>query len=126
MTFDKATILDLMHNFNSISTLFKDTGGVHTCGLADSTSILKVADDIGRHNALDKIIGWSIMNHLTLSNKILLTTGRISSDIISKMIRASIPLIVSRSAPTSYALEMANDYSIQIIGFARGQRMNVY
>ncbi len=126
MPYNKATLLALMHDFNSTSTLFKDTGGVHTCGLADSSTILIVEDDIGRHNALDKIIGWSLMNQITMSDKLLLTTGRISSDIISKMIRASIPLIVSRSAPTSHALELAKKYKIQIIGFARGQRMNIY
>ena len=84
------------------------------------------ADDIGRHNALDKVIGWCFQNGVITGNKTVLTTGRSSSEMVLKSVRAGIPVIVSHSAPTSLAVELAEKLGATLVGFARGRRMNVY
>jgi len=123
---DKAEIIKICHMFNKMSELFLTTGGVHSCALAQNDHILIMEEDIGRHNALDKIIGRALINHVDVSNKILLTSGRVSSEIMHKLIKSKIPVIVSRSAPTDKAVALAKKYGIILIGFARGTRMNVY
>jgi len=125
-TFANVDILKLMNDFNSRSELFKQTGGVHSCCIGSANSILLFSEDIGRHNALDKIIGKALMNNLDLKDKLVMTTGRISSDIVVKVAKAGIPIIVSHSAPTSLALSIAKAANITLIGFARGNRMNIY
>jgi len=119
-------ILKLMNEFNNKSELFKQTGGVHSCCICSADSILVFSEDIGRHNALDKVVGKALMNNIGLKNKLVMTTGRISSDIVVKVAKAGIPIIVSHSAPTSLALSIAKAANITIIGFARGSRMNIY
>ena len=119
-------ILKLMGEFNSKSDLFKQTGGVHSCCICSDNNILLFSEDIGRHNALDKVVGKALINNVDLKDKLIMTTGRISSDIVVKAAKASIPIIVSHSAPTSLALSIAKAANITIIGFARGIRMNIY
>lgn len=119
-------ILSIMRDFNNKSQLFKETGGAHSCSICNSTGIIYFSEDIGRHNALDKVIGKSIMDGLDLNNKILMTTGRISSDIAVKASKIGIPIIVSHSAPTDMALDIAKSCNMTMIGFARGNRMNIY
>ncbi len=119
-------VLKLMKEFNSKSDLFKHTGGVHSCSLCSENSILLFSEDIGRHNALDKIVGKALLNNIDLSDKLVMTTGRISSDIVVKVAKAGIPIIVSHSAPTALAISIAKAANITIIGFARGSRMNIY
>ncbi|MGK0466430.1 formate dehydrogenase accessory sulfurtransferase FdhD [Clostridium sp.] len=119
-------ILKLMGEFNNKSELFKQTGGVHSCCICSEKSILLFSEDIGRHNALDKVIGKAIMRTIDLRDKIVMTTGRISSDIVVKVAKAGIQIIVSHSAPTALALSIAKSANITIIGFARGSRMNIY
>jgi len=119
-------ILKLMGEFNSKSELFKQTGGVHSCCICSDDSILLFSEDIGRHNALDKVVGKALMNDIDLKDKLVMTTGRISSDIVVKVAKAGIPIIVSHSAPTSLALSIAKAANITLIGFARGSRMNIY
>lgn len=123
---DYEHINELMHLFNKMSDLFRETGGVHSCALADDKSIIYMEEDVGRHNAVDKVIGHALMNYVGLEDKILLTSGRISTEIIIKIIRSRIPVIVSRSAPTHQAIDLAKKYGIRLIGFARGNRMNIY
>jgi FdhD protein len=124
--FSYRAILKLMKEFNSKSELFRDTGGVHSCSICDSEGILLFSEDIGRHNALDKVIGKALMNKVNLQDKLIMTTGRISSDIIIKAMKAGIPTIVSHSAPTELAIEIAQSANLTVIGFARGLRMNIY
>jgi len=119
-------ILNLMSEFNSKSDLFKQTGGVHSCCICSNNNILLFSEDIGRHNALDKVVGKALINNVDLKDKLIMTTGRISSDIVVKASKAGIPIIVSHSAPTSMALSIAKAANITIIGFARGSRMNIY
>ncbi len=119
-------ISEFMKEFQSRSVTFRKTGGVHACALCDENKILCYAEDIGRHNALDKIIGECFLKGLSLQNSVLLTTGRVSSEILIKLLKAKVPVIVSRSAPTSLATELAQKMGITLIGFARGTRMNIY
>jgi FdhD protein len=119
-------IVNLMKIFNHKSDLFINTGGVHSCGLCDRKEILYFEEDIGRHNALDKILGRALLEKLDLSDKIIITSGRISSEMLIKAAKRGIPAIVSRSAPTSLAVDIAGELNILLIGFARGQKMNIY
>jgi len=124
--FSAQLILELMKDFNNKSEIFKETGGVHSCALCSNKGIVAFSEDIGRHNALDKVIGKALMNGLEFKDKFIMTSGRISSDIIMKTYKAGIPMIVSHSAPTDLALNIAGEANMTIIGFARGNRMNIY
>lgn len=123
---DIRKITDLIRKFNKESKLFLKTGGVHSCALSDSENIIIFEEDIGRHNALDKIIGKVFMENIDVSDKMILTSGRISSEVLIKMAKVGIPIIVSRSAPTNLTLEIAKDLNITVIGFVRGDKMNIY
>jgi len=116
----------LLKEFRSISDLFQKTGGVHSAALADKNKLILFAEDIGRHNAVDKLIGRSFLDDMPVEDKILLSSGRISGEIMTKVIRNRIPILVSRTAPTCMSLTYAEDYGITLIGFARGKRMNIY
>ncbi|AOY74788.1 formate dehydrogenase accessory sulfurtransferase FdhD [Clostridium formicaceticum] len=119
-------ILSLSRQFNEASDLFKETGGVHACGLCSRDEILLFHEDVGRHNALDKIIGEAFLKNMDLEDKILITTGRISSEMIIKTSKRKIPVIISRSAPTDLSINIAKSLNIVLIGFARGRRLNIY
>jgi len=106
--------------------LFTATGGAHGAALSDGSAVLAFFEDVGRHNTLDKLAGWCLMNKVTGSDKMLLFSGRVSSEILVKTARLGVPLIVSRSAPTDLALELAEQLNVTVVGFARNQRMNVY
>ncbi len=120
------TILKLMGEFQKKSVVFKETGGVHSAALCEGNRMIAFAEDIGRHNAVDKIIGEAVLMGQDTNDKFLLLSGRISSEILIKAVRLKVPLIVSRSAPTNLAIKLAKELNISLVGFARGQRMNVY
>lgn len=119
-------IAKLMREFELRSSVFRATGGTHSAALADKEKILLFKEDIGRHNAVDKVIGESLIKKMPLQDKLLVLSGRVSSDILLKAWRTKISLVVSRSAPTSLAVELAQRLGITVIGFARGKRMNIY
>lgn len=123
---NRNNIIETMIAFNEQSMLFKETGGVHSCALGYKKKIIRFEEDIGRHNAMDKIIGWSILNDINFKDKYILTSGRVSSEIIIKVAKCSIPVIISRSAPTSLSIQIAEKLNIMIIGFVRGRKMNIY
>jgi len=116
----------LLKKFRSVSDLFQKTGGIHSAALADGNEIILFAEDIGRHNAVDKLIGRAFLDNIPLDDKILLSSGRISGEIMTKVIRNKIPILVSRTAPTCMSLTYAEDHGITLIGFARVNRMNIY
>lgn len=119
-------ILGLMDEFQKKSVIFKETGGVHSAALCEKNKIIAFAEDIGRHNAVDKIIGEVILKGEDTKDKFLLLSGRISSEILIKAARLKVPLIVSRSAPTNMAVKLAKQLNISLVGFARGNRYNLY
>lgn len=112
----------LEHN----SPLFKDTGGIHNGGVGRAGEVRYVCYDIGRHNVLDKILGRAHLQNLDLSDHILFFSGRVSSEILLKVAKMKIPVLVARSAPTDLAINLAEDLNITLVGFARGDRLNIY
>jgi len=119
-------IHNLLREFRSISELFQQTGGVHSAALADRARIHLFAEDIGRHNAVDKLIGKAFLANIPVADKILFSSGRISGEIMTKVIRNRIPVMISRTAPTCMSITYAEDHGVTLIGFARGNRMNIY
>jgi len=119
-------ILSLVGEFQGQSFEFKKTGSVHSACLSDGEKILISKEDIGRHNAIDKIIGEALMKGLDMKEMVLITSGRVSTEIVYKALRARIPVIVSRSAPTFQAVKICREKNVTLIGFARGKRMNLY
>ncbi len=114
---------------NSLETnspLFKETGGTHNGGVGCGREVLFSCYDLGRHNVLDKIFGRALMQGLDLSNHVLFFSGRVSSEILLKVAKMNVPILVSRAAPTDMAITLAEELNITVIGFARGDRMNIY
>lgn len=126
-TINAGDIIALMQQFQTGSELFKETGSVHSAALSDGKTLLHLTEDIGRHNCIDKIVGLQLERKLIpLSEQIVISTGRISSEIIIKAIRGKIPILISSSAPNNLSIGLAKKYNITLIGFARGKRFNVY
>lgn len=126
ITLASLEVQNLMHEFEKRSVLFHKTGGVHAAALANKEEILIYSEDIGRHNAVDKIFGKCLLDEISSGDKILLLSGRISSDILAQASKSKVSIIVSRSAPTSLAVKNAQKLGITLVGFARGSKMNIY
>jgi FdhD protein len=108
--------------------LFGSTGGLHAAALFTAAGdVVCVREDVGRHNAVDKVVGWSLMEErLPASESILLVSGRASFEIVQKAVAAGIPIVCAVSAPSSLAVDVARDFGLTLIGFLRGDRFNVY
>lgn len=119
-------IMDMVEKLFESQELYRDTGGVHTSALSDGEKVVLAADDIGRHNTLDKIAGLCLMQNIFPENRILITTGRISSEMLQKAAQLNAPILISRTSPSSLSIEMAQRYGITLIGYARKHRFNVY
>lgn len=126
VTASPTDVFALMNEFQQRCTVFKATGGVHAAALCDKSGILVFHEDIGRHNAIDKVLGQCLLENIATEDRMLLTTGRVSSEVVMKTARRNIPLLVSKSPPTNLAVTLAKDLGITLIGFVRGQRMNIY
>ena len=126
LNIEPEVILNLMAEFQKKSVVFRETGGVHSAALCQGDKIMAFAEDIGRHNAVDKIIGEVFLKGEETKDKFLLLSGRVSSEILIKAARLGVPLIVSRSAPTNMAIKLAKQLNITLAGFARGERLNLY
>jgi FdhD protein len=124
--FKAEMVRNIFGDFQKKSEGYRTTGGVHSAALTDGVHILAFAEDIGRHNAVDKIIGYCLLENIPFEGKMMLASGRLSSEIVSKCARCRIPVIVSRAAPTSLAVKIAASANLTLIGFVRGNRMNVY
>jgi len=119
-------LITLFNKFNTKAEIFFKTGGTHSAALSDGNEINYFTEDIGRHNAIDKVVGMAILDEKNLSKLYLLTSGRISSEIVRKAFYSKIGVIISHSAPTSLAITKAKDYNITLIGFLRDNRFNIY
>jgi len=119
-------IMSLHREFQHRSEIFQATGGVHSAALCDPGNILVFAEDVGRHNAVDKVFGKCLMEGISTRDRIIAASCRISSEILAKVARRSVPILASRSAPTDLGVKLAKDLGITLIGFVRGQKMNVY
>jgi len=116
----------VVNAFQHHSEIYRTTHGVHSAALSDGQSLLVFAEDIGRHNALDKVFGECIMNDIPVHDRMIIVSGRISSEMLLKVARRGIPVVISVAAPTSTGVKMAGDLGITLIGLVRGSRMNVY
>ena len=106
--------------------LYRETGGVHTSALCDGERVILSAEDIGRHNTLDKIAGLCLMENTWPEKRVLITTGRISSEMLQKGIRMGAKVVASRTSPSSLSIELAKAWGITLIGYARRNRFNLY
>lgn len=118
--------IQLMKTMQELSDVFKQTGGVHNAALCDTNHLILSRTDIGRHNALDKLYGFCLMNQMPIHDKILVFSGRISSEILLKAAKIGVGIILSKSAPTDLALQTADELNITSVGFIRGDNLNIY
>jgi FdhD protein len=120
-------LLSLMARLTEAQSVFHQTGGTHAVALAtpDGEFFLH-AEDVGRHNAMDKVIGRALMERRDLTRMVALLSGRISFEMALKSARAGIPILAAVSAPTSVALELAQELNLTLVGFARKERLNIY
>jgi FdhD protein len=117
---------DLMKQMQESSSHFQQTGGVHNAALCTSDEIIISRTDIGRHNALDKLFGYCIINRISIKDKIIAFSGRISSEVLLKAAKIGVGIILSKSAPTNLALDLAEELGITAVGFIRGNGFNLY
>lgn len=120
------TCFRLMQQMQDGAQLFQTTGGVHTAALCDESEILIARTDIGRHNALDKIYGHCLQHNISLTGKLLVFSGRLSSEILLKVSKIGCEMVLSKSAPTELALQIADQLGITTVGFIRNGSFNVY
>jgi len=119
-------VLSLMKQLQEQMVLYRLCGGVHASALSDAKNLLVVAEDIGRHNTLDKIQGECLLKGISTRDRLLLSTGRISSEMLLKAAKMQVPVVVSRHSPTDSAVSLARDLGITLVGHARGDRLSVY
>lgn len=119
-------VLSQMKQLKEQMELYRLSGGVHASALSDTKNLLVVSEDIGRHNTLDKIQGECLMKGLETRDRLLLSTGRVSSEMLLKASRMQAPIIVSRTSPTGRAVSLARDLGITLVGYARGNHLTVY
>lgn len=115
-----------MDELQQQSAAFKKTGGVHNAALCSTDELLAIRTDIGRHNALDKVYGYCLQNRVPLKDKLIAFSGRISSEVLLKVSKIGVGILLSKSAPTDLALELAEELNVTVAGFIRGDSMNVY
>lgn len=120
------TCLYLMDELQRVAQTYQNTGGVHNAALCDDKGVILSRMDIGRHNTLDKIYGYCLKYNITMKGKIVVFSGRISSEILLKVAKIGCELILSKSAPTELALNLGEALGITIVGFVRHDSFNIY
>ena len=126
MSLESSYVRNLVERLFESQELYSKAGGVHTSILTDGEQVTVMAEDVGRHNSLDKIAGMCLLENIILAKKILLSTGRVSSDMLQKSARIGASIVISRTSPTSMSVELAEKWGITLIGYARRNRFNLY
>jgi FdhD protein len=121
-----AQIAALMRGLNEAAGLYRTSRGVHTSALARGEELLLLAEDVGRHNTLDKLRGAALLGGIATRDRILVSSGRISSEMITKARKMEAPVVVSRTSPTVMSIRLARAWNITLIGYVRGGRMRIY
>jgi FdhD protein len=119
-------VLTLVNEYQHHSEVYSLTHGVHSAALCDNKIIQIMSDDIGRHNAIDKIFGKCLLEDINTTDHVVISSGRFSSEILHKVAKRGIPIVISISAPTSLGIKVAENYGITLIASARGQKFDVY
>ena len=119
-------VFAIVKEFQHCSELYLATHGVHSAALCDRKSILVFSEDIGRHNAIDKIFGRCLLEDIPVKDRAVITTGRVTSEILHKVAKRGIPIIISISAPTNLGVKIADTLGITLIASVRGKKMNLY
>jgi FdhD protein len=119
-------VFTLAKEFQQSSPIYRATHGVHSAAMCDTKDILIFTEDIGRHNAIDKIFGRCILEDMSTDDRMIISSGRISSEVVLKIARRNIPIVISKSSPTDLAVDLAARLVVTLIGFVRGKKMNVY
>lgn len=125
-TISSEEIFNLLDKFNQKSELFQTTGGVHSAALADNHEIISFKDDLGRHNAIDKVFGECILKSIPTDDHILITSGRSPSEMVLKAAKGKIPILISVGSTTDLAVRLADNLGITLASFARNKKMNIY
>lgn len=125
-TFSIDAIFELMRELNDRTENYRNHGGIHSAALGDGQRLLLHAEDIGRHNTLDRIAGEALFKQIDLQGKLLVTSGRISTEMVAKAARLGLAVLVSRTSPTDRAIELAEQAGITLIGYMRGESCNIY
>lgn len=116
----------LMQLMQNDSEDFQKTGGVHNAALCTTNKLLFSYSDIGRHNALDKIYGHCLMANVRLKDKVIVFSGRVSSEVVLKIAKIGVGIVISKSAPTTLGIDIAHDLGITVVGFVRRNQLNIY
>jgi len=119
-------VLSLANDFQHRSEIYRVTGGAHSAALCDTENILVFNEDIGRHNAVDKVFGECRLQDIPTDERVMVTSGRISSEIVLKVAKRNIPILISKAAPTDLAVKLARDLGMTLLGFVRGKRISAY
>lgn len=119
-------LAELLIEMQQRATLYARSRGVHTAALADGEQLIVLAEDVGRHNTIDKLRGACLLEQIDSRDKILLCTGRISSEMINKAARMGCPIIASRTSPTSMSVQLAQQWNITLAGYVRREQLKVY
>ncbi|NLE45837.1 MAG: formate dehydrogenase accessory sulfurtransferase FdhD [Chloroflexi bacterium] len=123
---NSSQVLRMIDELSQRAIRYRQCGGLHVAGMGDGDQLLCSAEDIGRHNALDKVAGMCLIEGRCMQDRVLLTSGRVSSEMISKAARMGAPIVISRTSPTSLSVQLAQAWGITLIGYARGGRFRVY
>ena len=115
-----------MRDLFAAAVHYRASRGIHGAALADSGELLIVAEDVGRHNAVDKVKGEALQRGIPTEDRMLLSTGRVSSEMLLKAARMGVPLVASRTSPTEMAVALAEQLNVTVCGYVRGDTLNVY
>lgn len=119
-------ILSLMKQLQAKAELYRVSGGVHVAALGDGATLVDMAEDVGRHNSIDKILGDCLFLNIPFRGRLLATTGRLSSEMVLKAAKMSVPIVISHSSATSRAIALAEQVGVTLVGYVRGNRLTVY